>query len=72
MTDDPIRAELLKVLIELGQFHPEWRLGQMLSNLAMSAGRTDAGGVWDLEDSEALAAAQRLLEHCHQQVASKS
>ena len=27
----------------------------------MAAGRLDAGGVWDLEDEEALAAARRLL-----------
>ena len=72
MTGDPIRAELLKALIELEQCHPEWRLGQMLSNLAMSAGRTDAGGVWELEDSEALAAAQRLIERRQQQVATKA
>jgi hypothetical protein len=59
-------------MTELGQLHPEWRLGQLLGNLAMSAGRTEASGVWDLEDSEALAAAQRLLERRHQQVLSKS
>jgi hypothetical protein len=72
MTVDPTRAELLKTLAELGQAHSEWRLGQMLGNLAMAAGRTEASGVWDLEDSEALAAARRLLERRHQQVASKT
>ena len=46
---------------ELAARHPNWRLGQMLSNLAMGAGRLEAGGVWDLEDEEALAAARRLL-----------
>jgi hypothetical protein len=34
----------------------------MLANLAMTAGRLDGGGVWDLEDEEALAAARTLLE----------
>ena len=33
----------------------------MLANLAMTAGRMDAGGDWDLEDEEALAAARELL-----------
>ncbi len=33
-----------------------------MSNLAMAAGRLDAGGVWDLEDDEALAAAHLLLK----------
>jgi hypothetical protein len=71
MTVEPTRAELLKALAKLGQAHSEWRLGQMLGNLAMAARRTEAGGVWDLEDGEALAAAQRLLERRHQQAASK-
>jgi hypothetical protein len=62
MTTEETRAELLKALAELGREHPNWRLGQTLSNLAMAAGRLDAGGVWDLEDGEALAAARRLIE----------
>jgi hypothetical protein len=61
MTTEETRAELLEALAELGHAHPNWRLGQALSNLAMAAGRLDAGGVWDLEDDEALAAARRLL-----------
>ena len=62
MTTDETRSALLAVLAELGRAHPNWRLGQTLSNLAMAAGRLDAGGVWDLEDDEALAAVRRLLE----------
>jgi len=61
MTTEETRAELLEALAALGRAHPNWRLGQALSNLAMAAGRLDAGGVWDLEDDEALAAARRLL-----------
>ena len=63
MTTEETRAELLEVLGELGRAHPNWRLGQALSNLAMAAGRLDAGGVWDLEDEEALEAARRLLRN---------
>jgi hypothetical protein len=55
------RAELLDALAELGRVRPEWRLGQTLANVAMSAGRLDAGGVWELEDEEALAAVRVLL-----------
>jgi hypothetical protein len=62
MNPEETRSKLLAALAELGRAHPNWRLGQALSNLAMAAGRLDAGGVWDLEDDEALAAAQRLLE----------
>jgi hypothetical protein len=61
MSNEETRAELLEALGELGHAHPNWRPGQALSNLAMAAGRLDGGGVWDLEDDEALAAARRLL-----------
>lgn len=61
MTTEETRAELLEGLAELGRAHPNWRLGQTLSNLAMAAGRLDSGAVWDLEDDEALEAARRML-----------
>ena len=57
----PQRTEMLEGLAELGRLHPEWRLGQMLANVAMAAGRLDAGAVWDIEDDEALQAVQRTL-----------
>ena len=59
---EQIRVELFAALAQLGQLRPEWRLGQTLANLAMTAGRLDLGGVWDLEDEEALAAAKTLIE----------
>jgi len=55
------RADLLTALGELSRVRPDWRLGQTLANVAMAAGRMDAGGVWDLEDTEALAATRELL-----------
>lgn len=58
---DRTREELLEALGELERTRPDWRLGQTLANLAMTAGRLDAGGVWDLEDEEALVAARTLL-----------
>lgn len=57
-----VRQELLDALTQLSQIRPEWRLGQTLANLAMTAGRMDPGGVWDLEDEEALAAARSLIQ----------
>jgi hypothetical protein len=60
-TREQTRAELLAALAELGCARPEWRLGQTLANVAMTAGRMEAGAVWDLEDDEALAAVQVLL-----------
>jgi hypothetical protein len=70
MMGNDTRAELLRVLAELGDVHPDWRLGQMLANVAMAAGRTNAGAVWDLEDQEALTAVIRLLERHRQQVST--
>ena len=58
------RSELLAVLAQLSLIRPEWRLGQTLANLATTAGRLDAGGIWDLEDEEALAAAKKLIAQC--------
>jgi hypothetical protein len=46
MSNQETRAELLEALGELGRAHPNRRLGQALSNLAMAPGRQDAGGVW--------------------------
>ena len=61
MTSETTRTELLDALAKLGALFPDWRLGQTLANLAMAAGHTDVAAVWDLEDDEALAAAQRLI-----------
>lgn len=58
---DTTRSRLLAALAELSRVRPEWRLGQTLTNLAATAGRLGAGGVWDLKDDEALAAARQLL-----------
>jgi hypothetical protein len=63
-TKEQTRMELLTALAELGKLRPEWRLGQTLANLATTAGRLNAGGVWDLEDEEALAAARELIRQC--------
>jgi len=56
------REDLLAALAELSRLRPEWRLGQTFANLAVTAGRMDAGGVWELEDEAALAAARELIE----------
>ncbi|MFL5331146.1 MAG: hypothetical protein ACJ8C4_19820 [Gemmataceae bacterium] len=55
------RAEVLAALAELSRLRPEWRLGQMIANIATTAGRLDNGAVWDLEDDEALIAVRKLL-----------
>ena len=56
------RQELLAALARLSRLRPEWRLGQTLANLAMTAGHLESDGVWELEDAEALAAATTLID----------
>ena len=65
-TPEQTRVELLDALAELSRVRPEWRLGQTLANVAMTAARLDAGGIWDLEDEEALAAIHALLSQSAQ------
>ena len=60
-TTENTRCELLSALAELSRARPDWRLGQTIANLATTAGKLNEGGVWDLEDEEALAAAKLLL-----------
>jgi hypothetical protein len=54
--------ELIVALSELRALFPEWRMGQMIANLAMAAGKTEPSGIWDIEDDQLLAAARRLIE----------
>ena len=61
MNTEETRAGLLEALGEIGQSTSKLAAGQALSNLAIAAGRLEAGGLWDLEDDEALVAARRLL-----------
>jgi hypothetical protein len=59
---NPERQELLRALDELSAAFPEWRLGQMIANLAVAARGATTESVWDVEDDELLAAIQRQLE----------
>ena len=57
------RDELLQAIAELGVLFPDWRFGQLVANLANAARGPNAEAVWDSEDDELLAAAQRLIEN---------
>lgn len=56
------RQELLRLLGELSDADPDLRLGQLLANLATQARGPAAESVWDCEDEELSAAAERLLD----------
>ncbi len=53
------RSELLRALAELCDRYPQWRFGQLVSNIA---GWTDVD-VWDVEDEQLLVAAKAHLDH---------
>jgi hypothetical protein len=53
------RTALLAAITELCRRYPQWRLGQLVANVA---GRADQDG-WDVEDEQLLVAAQA---HCQQ------
>ena len=54
--------ELLAAIAELRMLFPDWRIGQLVANLVMAAGGTDADAIWDVEDEKLLTAARRLIE----------
>lgn len=55
--------QLLEAVAELRTLFPEWRMGQLVANLVTGAGGIDAGAIWDVEDEQLLAAANRLIEN---------
>lgn len=57
MTSQP-RTELLNVIAELGRRYPEWRLGQLIANVAGWADQE----IWDVEDQQLFDAARLQLE----------
>lgn len=65
----PTRGELLRQLAEISEEAPELRLGQLIANLATLACGAKVEAIWDAEDEELLAAAQRLVEHYRQRKA---
>ncbi len=59
---DSLRHDVLQALEELSAEFPEWRLGQMIANLAVVARGATAEAIWDVEDDELLATIQSQLE----------
>jgi hypothetical protein len=52
------RADLLEAVAELCRRYPDWRLGQLVANVAGWADQD----VWDVEDEQLLAAARLHLQ----------
>lgn len=56
---NPERISLLEAIAALCDRYPNWRLGQLVANVA---GWADVD-VWDVEDEQLLAAATAHLQH---------
>jgi hypothetical protein len=54
--------ELIGAVMELRSLFPDWRLGQLVANLALAAGRDGDDAIWEVEDEQLLAAARRLIQ----------
>ena len=52
------RAELLAAIARLCELYPDWRLGQLVANVAGWADEE----IWDVEDEQLLEAAQLHLQ----------
>jgi hypothetical protein len=64
--DESLHHNLCDALLEIRRWFPDFRLGQLIANVAMFAG-TDA---WGVEDDELLAAAEAFLSQNAEAVAS--
>lgn len=64
------RREILRILEELSSASPEVRFGQLIANLSYLARGPLAESIWDMEDDELLAAAQKHLENLRSRHAS--
>jgi hypothetical protein len=58
----PSRTELLRIIAEISDAHPDLRLGQLITNLAMKGRNGHEDAVWNCEDDEFLPAARRMLD----------
>jgi len=57
-------APIFDVLRELHEAHPEWRFGQLVTNLAVWAGENEAGDTYTVPDERLLESARRHLRKC--------
>ena len=59
-----VRQEVFRLLAELSERYPEWRLGQLVANVTAWARQPTEQhdtGIWDVEDDELLAALKHHL-----------
>ena len=58
MTNTELKQDILKAMMELVEYTPDIRFGQLVANLAVIARGPFPEAVWDMEDDELLMAVQ--------------
>ena len=57
------RQDLLRLIEEMSEGYPEFRLGQLIANLAFWARGDQEGAVWNIEDEELMVAAREQIRN---------
>ena len=60
-----VRQRVLHLLAQMSERYPEWRLGQLVANIALWARQPTEPhdtGIWNVEDEEMLATLERHLQ----------
>jgi hypothetical protein len=66
-----VREKVLRLLAQMSERYPEWRLGQLVANVAAWARQPTEPhdtGLWDVEDDELLATLERHLAQTKEKV----
>jgi hypothetical protein len=66
-----VREKVLRLLAQMSERYPEWRLGQLVANVAGWARQPTEPhdtGIWDVEDEEMLSALERHLGEVREKV----
>ena len=62
------RHELLRLIEEMSEGYPEFRLGQLIANLVFWARGDQDGALWNVEDEELLAAVRDQIRNAKHRV----
>jgi hypothetical protein len=57
----PERQEILRLLVRLSELTPDVRFGQLIANLSYLAIGSTHEAIWDMEDSQLLAAIRKHI-----------
>ena len=62
MNDDQKKGEVLSAIEKMMDRYPDWRIGQLVSNVATWSRGPQAESIWDMENEEFVAAVDEHLK----------